>query len=344
MRTPDLTARHFVSHPHHASTTAPRIAGHRRTRAGRWRLRVLPTLVAAIFLAGVAVFLYPQTANWFSDLEHASSITHYDTIIGGISPAHRAAELAAARTYNSNLQPAAITDPFGTSPSGGSGTDDAYDRMLGDDPTGMMARIDIPSIHADLPIYHGTSDQVLARGVGHLRGTSLPVGGAGTHAVLVAHAGLPSAKLFTDLSKTKLGQTFTVEVLGRTLTYRIVSSRVVLPTDTQALYPVPGKDLVTLVTCTPIGLNTHRLLVTGIRIPTPSSGTTLTAVAAGPSVPWWAVIGALALAGAIAYLWMSGRGPRRAKSRASGSPRGNLSNDPQTGVADTASRDKLGSW
>ena len=141
-----------------------------------------------------------------------------------------------------------------------------YERQLDLDGSGIMGYLEIPKISVCLPVYHGTEDEVLARGAGHLEGSSLPVGGGGTHTVLTGHRGLPSAKLFTDLDQLREGDTFRIMTLGDTLEYEVTGIRTVLPEETKDLRILEGKDLATLVTCTPYGVNTHRLLVTGERI------------------------------------------------------------------------------
>ena len=162
-----------------------------------------------------------------------------------------------------------------------------------------------------LPIYHGTSDDTLLHGVGHLEGTSLPVGGAGTRSVLTAHRGLPTSRLFNDLDRAALGDTVTVTVLDRVISYRVIDVTVVEPDASEAIWPEPDRDLITLVTCTPLGINTHRILVTAERI-TPTPPQQAEAAAADPELPgfpWWAVwlgAGVLVVAG---YVWWSGRGP-----------------------------------
>ena len=145
----------------------------------------------------------------------------------------------------------------------------SYESTLDVTGTGIMGYITIEKIGVELPIYHGTSDAVLQVAAGHLEGTSLPVGGASTHAVISAHRGLPSAKLFTNLDQLEEGDTFTITVLDRTLTYEVDNISIILPTETDSLKVVDGKDYVTLMTCTPYGINTHRLLVRGRRITTP---------------------------------------------------------------------------
>jgi sortase A len=177
-----------------------------------------------------------------------------------------------------------------------------------------MARIKIPSINVDLPIYHGTGEAVLEHGVGHLEGTALPVGGASTHSVLTGHRGLATAELFTHLDQVKVDDTFTIEVFGEVLSYRVVTTLVVEPSETQSLLPQRDEDLVTLVTCTPLGVNSHRILVTGERIiPTPQAD--LDAAGESPDIPgfpWWMIVAGAVLATAALYVWLSGRQrPRR---------------------------------
>jgi sortase A len=179
-----------------------------------------------------------------------------------------------------------------------------------------MARLRIPAIDVDLPIYHGTSDATLLKGVGHLEGTSLPVGGEGTHSVLTGHRGLASATLFTNLDKVKEGDTFTIEVLDQVLTYQVIRTQVVDPSDTASLRATAGEDLVTLVTCTPLGINSQRILVTGERI-TPTPQEDLDAAGSVPDIPgfpWWAAGLAAGVVLVGVFVWRAGypRTPRRA--------------------------------
>jgi sortase A len=175
-----------------------------------------------------------------------------------------------------------------------------------------MARIRIPAINVDLPVYHGTSEAVLEHGIGHLEGTALPVGGPSTHSVVTGHRGLATSELFSNLDKVNVADTFTIEVFGETLSYRVIETIIVEPDDTQNLLIQPGKDLLTLVTCTPLGINSHRILVTGERvIPTPQED--LDAAGETPDVPgfpWWMIIAGTVIAGAGTYVWLSGRPPR----------------------------------
>ncbi|WP_211340879.1 class C sortase [Xylanimonas allomyrinae] len=175
--------------------------------------------------------------------------------------------------------------------------------------SGPFARLRIPSIDVDLPVYHGTSDATLLKGAGHLQGTSLPVGGPGTRAVLTAHRGLASATMFTHLNRVDEGDAFVIEVLGRVLAYRVIDIAVIEPHSTEEIRPVPREDLVTLVTCTPLGINTQRILVTGERVvPTPADD--LAALGSSPDVPrfpWWAVAYAVATLGNVAWYQRSRR-------------------------------------
>ncbi len=281
----------------------------------RWRLSALSVVIAAICLLGVSVALYPSTASWFSSVQEAKQIAQYGDDVKVIGPASRIQALTQAAAYNAALDSGAEVKaneriPVDTGARLPAGFD--YPKLLAANAYGLMARLVIPSIGVDLPIYHGTSDTTLEDGIGHLEGTSLPVGGPGTHAVLAGHRGLASATLFTNLDKVVNGDTFTVYVFGETLTYKIFSIKVVNPDETKSLNPVPGKDLITLVTCTPIGINSQRILVTAERVtPTPASavaGADKSPV--GPGLPWWALGFAAAAVGATAYIWWSGRPPR----------------------------------
>lgn len=287
-----------------------------RHRKLRWRLPVLPLIVALVAIAGAALLLYPAAAAWVSSVEQSREIDKLTQGINDLGAETLAKRLDEARLYNQGLGGggAAIAAnerlPLANEPR--SEEEQDYFAMLRGDSEGLMARIRIPSIKVDLPIYHGTSDAVLERGIGHLEGTALPVGGQSTHSVVTGHRGLASSELFTNLNEVKVGETFTIEVFGEVLTYRVVETFIVEPEDTESLLIQPGKDLMTLVTCTPLGINSHRILVTGERVvPTPQ--TNLDAAGEGPDVPgfpWWMFIAAGVLVGAGIYVWVSGRPPR----------------------------------
>jgi sortase A len=281
-----------------------------RTRGpSRWRLPTAPSIVAVICLGGVLAVLYPSAANWLADLDHSTRIDEYAADVVTESPADRIARLRDARAYNRQLVGGATIDAHERLPQADPGTGPSdYAEQLHSDSNGLMARIRIPAIDVDLPIYHGTSDDVLDKGVGHLEGTALPVGGSGTHSVLTAHRGLASAELFTRLDEVETGDSFTIEVLGEVLVYRVIDARVVEPTETEMLSAVPGDDLVTLVTCTPLGINSHRILVTAEHVlPTPPDELAASGrEAAGPGVPWWAIVVTAVLGLLGAYLRWAG--------------------------------------
>ena len=189
----------------------------------------------------------------------------YTSSVEAAGPDTVAKERASAQTYNDNLESAPILDPWLESQRPDTPQYQAYLHEMDIDP--VMARIVIPSIHVSLPVYHGTDSRTLADGVGHLFGTSLPIGGPSTHAVLTGHTGLSTATMFDNLTQVKKGDAFYVSSLGQTLKYEVVDIAVVKPEETDSLRKVPGRDLVTLITCTPYGVNSHRLLVTGERVP-----------------------------------------------------------------------------
>lgn len=230
----------------------------------RKRKRKLPLLLAGCsLLLGCALLLYPTVSQWLSGLRQSEVVADYASQVDGLDNEDVERELQRARKYNRNLtDTVALSDPFQTE-----GTVDTteYDTLLQATQEGVMGYVEIPSINVLLPIYHGIGADVLAKGVGHLPETSLPVGGESTHAVLAGHSGMSNARLFTDLTKLELGDVFYIHVYDRTLTYTVDQIKTVLPTDTTALTIVPGQDYVTLVTCVPVTVNSHRLLVRGTR-------------------------------------------------------------------------------
>ena len=225
----------------------------------------LPTIfIILLFLVGGAVFLDPTGSDYFYQKNSTRAITESKEKTSSISPERIAEEKEAVRRYNKSLFENAVvlTDPF--DPDAYPITDGEYTELLAFDD--VMANIEIPAINVNLPIYHGTKEETLLKGVGHLENTSLPIGGKSTHAVLSAHCGLPSARLFTDLNQLREGNIFRIHVLDETLTYQVYKIETVDPDNRTSLFIKEGEDLVTLVTCTPYGKNTHRLLVHGRRI------------------------------------------------------------------------------
>lgn len=217
-------------------------------------------VLVAIFFIGLCILLYPTISDFWNEKRQSQAVMNYDDLIVNLSPEDYSEYFKKADDYNRKLS--LISSPF----IGHRNLKDEYYSTLDVNGNGMMGYITIEKIKVQLPIYHGTSDQVLNSAVGHVEGSSIPVGGEGTHSVLSAHRGLPSAKLFTNLDKLTVGDIFTIRILDKTLTYQVDQVLIVLPDKIDDLYAVPGEDLCTLVTCTPYGINTHRMLVRGTRI------------------------------------------------------------------------------
>ena len=230
--------------------------------------KILTILAILVFLAGISLLAYPAVSNLLYEKEQEELMEHYDSIAGEkMTTDEQAEELQECREYNRGLLQGGVllTDPFDMSQLDPSAL--PYAGLLNVDEEGGMAYLRIPAIDVELMIYHGTEEEVLQKGVGHLQGSSLPVGGAGTHCVLSAHTGLNDKKLFTDLDQLENGDLFYIHVLGEILAYQVDQIRVVLPEETEDLKINAREDYVTLVTCTPYGINTHRLLVRGTRVP-----------------------------------------------------------------------------
>lgn len=225
-------------------------------------------VICIIFLAGLSLLLYPFVANQWNNYRQKQLISGYEQVVSDKEAAEGIdydAERKKAEDYNEALLPCVLPDSFALAES--SGVDPVYMNTLNIAGDEMMGSVEIPKINIKIPIYHTTEEEVLNKGAGHLEGSSLPVGGANTHAVISAHRGLPSASLFTDLDQMKVGDHFLLHVLDETLCYEVDKISVVKPEDTSALAVEDGQDLVTLLTCTPYGVNTERLLVRGHRVP-----------------------------------------------------------------------------
>ena len=227
--------------------------------------RITTVLLALVFLAGLSLLLYPTVSDYWNSFHASRAVAAYAQEVADLNGAEYDALLEAARDYNARVPERSNTFALTEAERA------EYQSLLNMDGTGIMGYIEIPNIKLSLPIYHGTEESVLQIAVGHLDWSALPVGGEGTHCVLSGHRGLPSAKLFTNLDQLREGDTFTLRVLDEVLCYEVDQIRIVEPQDTAALLPEPGQDLCTLVTCTPYGVNTHRLLVRGHRIETPDS-------------------------------------------------------------------------
>ena len=224
-------------------------------------------LVVAVLFAviiGLSLLLYPTVANYFNNVEYRQAIVDFQSTVEHIDEETYVDLLVTAREFNAKLLEKGpymlVMDEDELA---------EYQSLLNFTGTGIMGYIEIPKINVYLPIYHGTSDAVLQSGVGHLEGSSLPTGGEGTHMVLSGHRGLPSATLFSDLDRLVEGDTFTVRILREVLTYEVDEITTVEPHESEVLLIEPELDICTLLTCTPYGVNTHRLLVRGHRIPTP---------------------------------------------------------------------------
>ena len=225
-------------------------------------------ILILIFLAGLSLLLYPYIANEWNTYRQSKLMTTYEEEVESINeetPIDYTSEFARANAYNESLVPYILPDSFAIA-AASEEPDEEYMACLNLTGDGMMGYVQIPKIDIKIPIYHTVSTEVLEKAAGHLEGSSLPVGGADTHTVISAHRGLPSAALFTDLDKLKEGDHFLISVLDEILCYEVDQISVVEPSETEALKVEDGKDLATLLTCTPYGVNSHRLLVRGHRV------------------------------------------------------------------------------
>ena len=229
------------------------------------RKRISTIIFVIIFLIGLSILLYPAVSEYVNERHSSRAIASYDKLVEELPEADYSKELQDAQAYNEylaqfgNLSEAASTEK--------DREDSPYEDLLNTGGSGIMSIINIPGIAVELPVYHGTSEGVLQVAAGHYEGSSLPVGGESTHAIITGHRGLPSAKLFTDLDRLETGDVFYLKTLGEILEYQIDQIVTVLPSEVDGLSIEPGKDYVTLVTCTPYGINSHRLLVRGTRVP-----------------------------------------------------------------------------
>ncbi|MGO3833368.1 MAG: class C sortase [Microbacteriaceae bacterium] len=319
-------------HPAHdpAETTshdADRAALPIPARARRWQMPWLNFVACVVVIVGVGVFLYPHIASWFSQKEQSRvteiALKQLDQPPNN-DPDFTAAEVERAREYNDALMSGAMLEAGGNIPVGGAGAaggadSDAgaqsenahleYESMLDPTGSGFMGRLKYNALDIDLPIYHGTEDETLLKGVGHLEGTSLPVGGEGNRSVLTAHRGLPTATLFNELDRGKKGDIISVTVLDSVYSYRVIDTQVISPEKTEAILPVDGEDLLTLVTCTPLGINSHRILVTAERITPTPPGEAKSSMSTPelPGFPWWIIAAGASIIIAGAYVWRTGR-------------------------------------
>ena len=227
------------------------------------KLRKLIRLL--IILVGAGILVYPSVSEYLSEKNSSRAVASYDTTIVEMEQARRDKLIQSAIDYNKMLAPSAGSRPLEYDDKGKPITLESYRSILDIGENGMMGYISVPKLNVTIPIYHGTSEAVLQVGIGHLENSSFPVGGESTHACLSGHRGLPTAELFTDLDRMETGDIFFIKILDRTFCYKVDQILTVLPQETQELAIVNGKDYVTLITCTPYGVNSHRLLVRGVR-------------------------------------------------------------------------------
>lgn len=256
-------------------------------RVGIGRRLTIFTMV----VLGAVIFLYPTAADWFSRIRHVETLSSYRHALESMSDDEKRESLDRAAAYNAEIPPGGLRDPFAETAAS-----EERHQLLADQfhvlktrESDVIGRVRFDQVGIDLPMYHGTDNDVISKGAGHLDGSSLPIGGPSTHAVLTAHSGLPHARLFTPLHDAALGDAFWVEALGERRWYRVENIVIVDEYNLSELNVVEGRDHVTLFTCTPIGVNSHRLLVRGERIEAPSEdgGAVHDDVLLG--FPWWAL-------------------------------------------------------
>lgn len=265
-------------------------------------------------MLGIGLLIYPAAADWVNSIGHKSEISDYVHQVESTPGEERQRILDAAYAYNDEIEPGPLTDPYLTSEEDaaiGSDVYKAYEEMLRISGTDSIGTLNYPAVDIALPMYHGTADDVIAKGIGHMYGTSLPVGGPSTRSVLTAHSGLPHAKLFTELHDATVGDTFWISVLGEDHHYQVREIETVLPNQTDSFQVIEGEDWVTLFTCTPIGVNSHRLLVHAQRIDDPDTGNqSITGDGFAAGFPWWA---AIFIGGSAVTAWLLFAPPRKAR-------------------------------
>jgi len=267
-------------------------------------------IIGIIFLAGLSLLLYPFVANQWNNHRQKQLISSYEQTVSDKDAAHEIdydAELQKAKAYNEALLPSILPDSFAVAEA--SEKDKTYMDALNIAGDEVMGIVEIPKINIKLPIYHTTDEEVLKQAAGHLEGSSLPVGGESTHAVISAHRGLPSASLFTDLDQLEKGDHFLIHVLNETLCYEVDKISVVKPEETSSLAVEEGQDLVTLLTCTPYGVNTERLLVRGHRVDyveqeVAAEKTPLSGISLHTNYLLWVLIGLAVTAAFILILYL----------------------------------------
>lgn len=280
-----------------------------RKRAKKSNL--LPALLVAV---GLIVIIYPVVSTQWNNWQQNRAAAEYAKLQKSVPTKVSDKEWEDAHRYNQERVHGPILDPWISRFTPDNQAYQDYLAVLNS--TEAMGRLIIPSVKVDLPIYHGTQEDTLQRGVGHLFGSDLPVGGEGTHSVLTGHTGLPNATLFDNLKDVKENDSFFIQIAGHKLKYQVDQIRVVLPDEVESLRSEPGKDLITLVTCTPYGINTHRLLVRGHQVPITEEEKTMLSETQGVVWQWWMyALSAVFIIGLIALGWWLARQARRAKNQ-----------------------------
>ncbi len=305
---------HAVMHEASGTSRPPE----KRERPMRRKLGV-PVVLQLVAMVGIGALVYPAAADWFATLTHNAERSGYVREVDSLTPAERRAGLDAAREYNEHLPPGALVDPYSqdgdpAAEAADAAAYEAYEEVLRVSDSGVIGEVVYPRLNIGLPLYHGAGEEAITQGVGHLYGSSLPVGGPSTHSVLTSHSGLVHASLFTKLPQAQVGDVFEVRVLGETHYYEVDGLETVEPFVTDSLDVVEGQDRVTLFTCTPIGVNSHRYLVHGVRVPGPAGAGDLAIAGDGLTAgfPWWALIFAGG-SGIVAYLLFAPRRPAAGK-------------------------------
>jgi len=300
------------------------VRGQRRTPLTPRRKRQLAWSVVLQVLAmvGIVLLIYPDMANWVSRIGHNGEISGYVQRVASTPTEERQRILDAAYEYNDRLEPGPLADPYITENADEHYRTDvyqAYEEMLRISGTDTIGTVIFPRLDIGLPIYHGTSDETIGKGVGHLYGTSLPIGGPSTRSVLTAHSGLAHAELFSRLQEAQPGDTFWISVLGEDHHYRVEWTETVKPGETESLEIVQGEDWVTLFTCTPIGVNSHRFMVHAIRVPDAEAEGRDAIAGDGLQLgfPWWAV---WFVAGSGLVAWVLFAPPRKKKKQDPAAP------------------------
>lgn len=288
----------------------------------RFKARLLTIAPPVLLLAGILVLLYPVLATQYNNHRQSQIAEQFSAVAEEVGPDAVAESLSRADEYNRAAAEAPILDPWLDAQRPDTAQYQEYLSQL--DLNDVMATVKIPSIDVNLPIYHGTDTATLDKGVGHLFGTALPVGGESTHTVLTGHTGLGTATIFDELTSVQMGEFFYIETAGRHLKYQVTDIRVVLPNETESLNKVEGKDLATLITCTPYGVNTHRLLVTGERVPMDDGDAQAEAEQVHSRVlqPWMiAVLASVAVILCVAgWIWLRSRKRTREALEAAQTP------------------------